>query len=64
VGICGGTTPVSVNFGARVLIRNSMSMMFHPMQVQGCTFTVTGSGVRKDIVIVRPTQTLGVARIP
>ena len=36
------------------------SMMFHPMHVHGHTFALTGSGLRKDTVIVRPMQTVGV----
>jgi multicopper oxidase len=55
------TEPLSVAAGERVQLRfTNMSMMFHPMHVHGHTFAVTGSGVRKDTVIIRPMQTLTV----
>ena len=55
------TEPLPVAIGERVRLRfANMSMMFHPMHVHGHTFALTGSGVRKDTVIVRPMQTLSV----
>ena len=55
------TEPLPVAAGERVRLQfANMSMMFHPMHVHGHTFALTGSGVRKDTVIVRPMQTLTV----
>jgi multicopper oxidase len=53
--------PLDVSEGERVRLRfANHSMMFHPMHLHGHTFALAGSGVRKDTVIVRPTQTLEV----
>jgi FtsP/CotA-like multicopper oxidase with cupredoxin domain len=55
------TAPLIVRQGERVRLRMvNRTMMFHPLHVHGHTFALTGTGARKDTVIVKPMQTLEV----
>jgi multicopper oxidase len=42
----------------RIVFANTTTM-YHPMHIHGHTFALTGSGTRKDTVIVRPGQQAG-----
>lgn len=51
--------PLEVRSSERVsLAVSNMSMMVHPFHLHGHTFSVRGSGVRKDTVLLRPMQRL------
>ncbi len=53
------TDPLEVRSNERVsLAVSNMSMMVHPFHLHGHTFSVRGSGVRKDTVLLRPMQRL------
>ncbi|WP_404347573.1 multicopper oxidase family protein [Phycicoccus jejuensis] len=53
------TDPLEVRSSERVsLAVSNMSMMVHPFHLHGHTFSVRGSGVRKDTVLLRPMQRL------
>jgi FtsP/CotA-like multicopper oxidase with cupredoxin domain len=55
------TSPLPVTKGQRVRLRMiNHSMMFHPMHLHGHTFATSGSGARKDTIIVRPMRTVEV----
>jgi FtsP/CotA-like multicopper oxidase with cupredoxin domain len=53
--------PLLVRQGERVRLELvNRTTMFHPMHVHGHTFAVSGSGTRKDTVVVLPKQTVAV----
>lgn len=53
--------PLLVEHGERVRLEFvNDTTMFHPMHLHGHTFAVTGSGARKDTVIVTPDRTVTV----
>jgi FtsP/CotA-like multicopper oxidase with cupredoxin domain len=53
--------PLLVRQGERVRLEFvNRTSMFHPMHVHGHTFAVSGSGARKDTVVVLPRQTVAV----
>lgn len=53
--------PLLIAPGERVRVRfRNTSRMFHPMHLHGHTFGLADGGARKDTVIVRPRQTIGV----
>ena len=55
------TEPLDIEPGQRVRLRlRNRSMMFHPLHLHGHTFGLVEGGARKDTVIVRPMQSLGI----
>ena len=53
----GENEPLIIGEGERVRIRIvNMTMMAHPIHLHGHTFALTGSGLRKDTVLVAPME--------